>query len=324
MRLHGKVSSSGSDSTRSASLNRLGAIAVLAVAASAFAQPPMEPVGATLRYEVALPGSTWGSSVTIQPGERVEWRAVVSYTGTEPAVALGQVFYQPVLSNVDHEGAETTRDNLGAWRYLTQPGVPHRDRLEASEGETTQTLLDYGRVVYTFTSRSTSAGSSGAITGHRHTSGGLPAPGGFFRIAGSNNPTWYPASIPNGSVDLNNQILWGVVSDNNSAASTWFVTGTQNLTIFRQAFIASTDAPLFGERVVTINSESATLRRAGGGAGTDDTRFMTWARQGEGGSTATIRVGVEYIPATITIVPGPGVAVPLLAAAWWPLRRKRR
>jgi hypothetical protein len=234
------------------------------------------------------------------------------------------VFYQPVLSNVDHEGAGTTRDNLGAWRYLTQPGVPHRDRLEASEGETTQTLLDYGRVVYTFTSRSTSAGSSGAITGHRHTSGGLPAPGGFFRIAGANNPNWYPASIPNGSVDLNNQILWGVVSDNNSAASTWFVTGTQNLTIFRQAFIASTYAPLFGDRIVTITSESATLRRAGGGAGTDDTRFMSWALAGEGGTAASIRVGVEYIPATITIVPGPGVAVPLLAAAWWPLRRKRR
>jgi hypothetical protein len=51
---------------------------------------------------------------------------------------------------------------------------------------------------------------------------------------------------------------------------------------------------------------------------------MSWALAGEGGTAASIRVGVEYIPATITIVPGPGVAVPLLAAAWWPLRRKHR
>lgn len=301
-----------------------GVIGLAGAAQIALAQPPMEPIGATLRYEVALPGGTWGSSVTIQPGERVEWRAVVSYTGTDSAFALGQVFYQPVLSNVDNEGAGATQDTLGVWRNLSQPGVP-RDRLEAFEGESTETLVSYGRVVYAFTSRGTTPGNSGAITGHRHYLGGFPGPAGsWLRLAGSFNTNWYPATIPNGTVELNSQILWGVVSDNNAATSTWFVSGTQNLTIFRQAFIASTDAPQFGDRVVTINSESATLRRAGGGAGTDDTRFMTWARQGEGGLTATIRVGVEYIPATITIVPGPGVVVPVLAAVWWPVRRRRR
>ncbi|GEM_PF-1263631 len=43
------------------------------------------------------------------------------------------------------------------------------------------------------------------------------------------------------------------------------------------------------------------------GGGSDDTRFMTWALPGENGSTATVRVGVEFLPATIIIVPGPGV-----------------
>ena len=47
-------------------------IAVTGVAASAFGQITMEPIAATLRYEVALPGGPWSSSVTINPGDRVE------------------------------------------------------------------------------------------------------------------------------------------------------------------------------------------------------------------------------------------------------------
>jgi hypothetical protein len=282
----------------------------------------MLPVGAALRYEVALPGGTWGSSVSIQPGQRVEWRAVVTYTGTEDAAALGQMFYQPILSNVDNDGTASTQDRLGDFRPPSN-FPPQTDRLEAAEGETTDVLPSYGRVVYAFTGRSSTPGSSGFLTGHRHWSGGLPGPSGFLRIAGGFNTSWYPASIPNGTVALNNQILWGVVSDNNAPTSTWYVAGTQNLTIFRQAFIASTDAPFFGERIVTITSESATLRRAGGGAGVDDTRFMTWARQGEGGPTATIRVGVAYIPATIIIVPGPGASALLVAGGLVATRRRR-
>jgi hypothetical protein len=306
-------------------------VSLAGAAQVAFAQPPMEPIGPTLRYEVSLPGGNWGSSVTIQPGDRVEWRAVVSYMGSEPAVALGQIYYQPILSNIDNDGAGEGIDTLGVWRNggvsgqgntLIQQGL-----LSAEDGASSSPIaFGYGRVMYGFTSRSTTAGSSGGLIGHRHTNGANSAPAGsWMRVAGSNNPQWYAQGpIINITAEINNRILWGVVSDNNTQTSTWFVTGTQNLTIFRQAFIASTDAPESGERMIVLTSESATLRRSGGGAGTDDTRFMTWARQGEGGSTASIRVGVEYIPATITIVPGPGVAVPLLAAAWWPLRRKRR
>ena len=296
----------------------------------ALAQPPMEPIGAMLRYEVSLPGGTWGSSVTIQPGERVEWRAVVSYTGSEPAVALGQIYYQPILSNIDNNGAGEGIDTLGVWRNggvsgqgntLIQQGL-----LSAEDGASSSPIaFGYGRVMYGFTSRSTTAGSSGGLIGHRHTNGANGAPAGsWMRVAGSNNPQWYAQGpIINITAEINNRILWGVVSDNNTQTSTWFVTGTQNLTVFRQAFIASTDAPESGERMIVLTSESASLCRSGGGAGTDDTRFMTWARQGEGGSMASIRVGVEYIPATITIVPGPCVGLVGGTAALLFARRQR-
>lgn len=303
-------------------------VALAGVAGIANAQVQQEPIGATLRYQVAVNGGAWGSNVTIAPGDRVEWRAVLNFTGTQAAAALGRIYYQPVFGNVDNAGAGANQDNLGAWRNGGASGQGNttlaQGLLSAAEGNNSGALADYGRVVFGFTSRSTTAGSSGALTGIRHNSdGGSPA-GSFIRIAGTNNGTWYPASQPNGSVALNNQILWGVVADNNTATSTWFSAGTQGVVIFRQAFIASTDAPVGTDRIVSLNSEAATLQRAGGSSGTDDTRFMTWAAAGEGGSTATIRSGVAYEGATITIaVPAPG-AVALLGLGGLVAGRRRR
>jgi hypothetical protein len=298
-------------------------VALAGIAGAASAQVTQSPIGATLRYEVSINGGAWGSSVDALPGDRVEWRAVVSLNQGFSAAALGRVYYQPVISNADNDGG--SQDQLGAWRNGGTSGQGNttlaQGLLSAAEGANSGALASYGRVVYGFTSRSTTAGNSGALTGFRHSGGSAGAPAGsFIRIAGGNNTQWYPASIPNGTTALNNQILWGVVSDNNSATSTWFASGTQNLVIFRQALILSdaTDA-----RTLSINSEAATLQRAGGGSGTDDTRFMTWALAGEGGSTATLRVGVEYVAGTINVVPTPG-AVALLGLGGLVAARRRR
>lgn len=297
-------------------------VALAGVAGIANAQVPMEPVGATLSYQVALPGGAWGSSVVAPVGTRVEWRAVLNFTGTQAAQALGRIYYQPVFSNADNTG---TTDNLGAWRNGGNSGQGNttlaQGILSLAEGNNSASLADYGRVHYGFTSRSTTAGSSGSLTGIRHNSdGGSPA-GSFIRIAGTNNPTWYPGNIPNGTVPLNNQILWGVVSDNNSSTNTWFQAGTQGVVIFRQAFIVGDQ----DARTITLNSEAATLQRAGGSAGTDDTRFMTWAAAGEGGSNATIRAGVAYNGAEIIVpaIPAPG-AVALLGLGGLVAGRRRR
>jgi uncharacterized protein (TIGR03382 family) len=298
-------------------------VALAGIAGAASAQVTQSPIGATLRYEVSINGGAWGSSVDANPGDRVEWRAVVSYTGTAAPAALGRIYYQPVISNADNDGG--SQDQLGAWRNGGASGQGNttlaQGLLSAADGNNAGALASYGRVVYGFTSRSTTAGSSGGLTGIRHSGGSAGAPAGeFLRVAGSGNPNWYPANIPNGTVDLNNQILWGVVSDNNTATSTWYTAGTQNVVIFRQAFIASADDSV---RSLTLTSESATLRRAGGGAGTDDTRSMLWARTGEAGSTGTIRVGVQYIPATINIIPTPGAAALLGLGGLVAARRRR-
>ena len=282
------------------------------------------------QYQVALPGGAWGSSVSVNPGDRVEWRVVLSYVGTRDAVALGRVYYQPVFSNVDNDGADAQVDRLGDWRNggisgqgntTLQPGM-----LSAAEGQSSSVLPSYGRVVYGFTSRSTNSTSSGALTGFRHSAGSDGAPdGSFLRIAGSFNPLWYPESIPNGSIELNNRIFRGVVSDNNSPTSSWFAPGTQNIVLFRQSFIASSETSDL-ERIVRLYSEQASLQRAGGSAGTDDTRFMTWAMAGESGSNATLRTGpplMQYIAAEIRIAPAPGAIAAIAMCGVVQLRRRR-
>lgn len=295
------------------------------------AQIVQEPIMATLTYQVALPGGAWGSSVEVGAGQRVEWRAVLSFTGTANAAALGRIYYQPVLSNVNNIGTVEQVDRLGEWRNGGSSGQGNTTLstglLSAAEGSTSNSLPSYGRVVYGFTSRSTTAGNSGALTGHRHTGGSDGAPAGsHIRIAGSNAAQWYvPGPILNPTVEVvNRSILWGVVSDNNTATSTWFAAGTQNVVIFRQAFIPSIEGP--DVQYVTINSESATLQRAGGSSGSDDTRFMTWALPGEGGATASVRAGVQYVGASIAVLrnfPSPGVLGLLAVSGVWALRRRR-
>lgn len=304
-------------------------VALAGIAGVASAQITQEPVGASLRYEVAVNGGAWSSTVNANPGDTVEWRAVLNITA-QGAQALGSIFYQPVIVNADNTGP--SMDMLGAWRNGGVSGQGNttlaQGLLSVADGQNSGPLSSYGRVRFGFTSRSTTTGNSGALTGFRHAASddtninGLSASGGFglIRIAGSNNASWYPESIPAGSVALNNQILWGVVSDNPAPTSTWFLGGTTDLVLFRQSLTLSdaTDA-----RQICITSEAATLFRAGGSAGTDDTRYMRSAAAGEGGATATIRNGVEYMAGCINVVPAPG-AVALLGLGGLVAGRRRR
>lgn len=247
-------------------------------------------IGATLRYEVALPGGTWGSSVTINPGDRVEWRAVVNFTGTQAAAALARIRYQPVLSNADNEGA---MDQVGDFRILPNP------LLDVSEGQSTQSLATYGRVTYAMSLAPT-------YLAHRHSGGTNGAPAGdYIRIALTSGTQWYPPS--GGGTTLNS-----VVSDNQNTA---LLTGTQNLTIFRQAFIASSDVPAT-VRTLSLYSEA-------GATGNVDEPLMTWALPGESTTTATVRTAVAFIPATINIVPAPSVLTLSTLSVFAASRRRR-
>lgn len=285
----------------------MSALALMFSAATCFAQPV--PVGAVLEYQVALPGGPWGHEVFAPVGTRVEWRVVLRFTGTQAAVALGRLYYQTIIFPVMMNGS--SQDQLGAWRNGGISGQTNttiaQGLLSQAEGNSSNMLADYGRVHFGFTQRSTVAGSSGPLMAHRHFPGQRGAPVaspcgddtdltgyGFMRIAGANLTDWYPGVCP-ANCPPSNGVLWGNVADNNSTTSTWFLAGTQEIPIFRQAFISGNATP----RRVTITSEQASIATVYAPL---NERSMTWALAGEGGSTASVRVGLEVIPAVIRVM----------------------
>jgi hypothetical protein len=293
---------------------RLVVLAAFA-AGLAHAQPPMEPIGATMRFEAFDPlRNQWVTDLPAAPGQTIEWRTVITYTGSINAAALGRVFYQPVIVNADNTDAGDGLDTLGPWRNAGLSGQGNstlaQGLLSFADGNTTGPIANgYGRVHYGFTSRSTTPGSSGPLIAHRHAPQGVlnepPIGGqqiqsgfGFMRIAGANSINFYHREVVQcGIVPCFEQLYWGPVADNSAASSTWFAPGTQNLVILRQTLtLSDANTP----RDLALTAEAWTLQRAGGGTAAE-TRFMTWARQGEGGPTATIRVGVEYIPLRIRV-----------------------
>jgi hypothetical protein len=240
-----------------------------------------------LEYQVAVDGGPWGSLVAIQPGQRAEWRAVVTFTGTPSPVALGSIGYQPVLSNVDNTGAGDAVDSLGAFRG--PPGVG--SVLSEAEGDNSSPLASYGRVNY--------RGSTGGLDAYRHSNGSDGAPlGEYIRVASTGFPTWNSSG--------------NVVTLNSSAVSTNFIAGTQSMVIFRQAFIASTDIPA-DFRFITLSSSA-----------NPGSELARWALQGEGGSTASLTTGIEFVSATIQVVPSPAGLALAGVAGLGLLRRSRR
>lgn len=252
-------------------------------AMSAIAQPSTR-----LEYQVAVDGGAWGASVGLLPGQRAEWRAVLTFTGTQAAAALGSIAYQPVFSNVDNSGAGTAVDSLGVFRG--PPGVGAI--LSLAEGANSGPLATYGRVGY--------RGSPNlSLDSFRHSAGSGGAPAGeYIRIAQAGFSNWASAG--------------SVISENSSATSTNFISGTQSMVIFRQAFIASTDVSP-GFRFVTLTSS------ADPGA-----VFARWALAGEGGPTASLTSEIQFVPAVIQIIPTPtGLALAGLTGLGL-LRRQRR
>ncbi len=293
----------------------LGSFCAVALLARCGVAQTQEPIGATMHFEFATQCEAWQPHfIGALPGQRVEWRIVMTFTGTQAAAALGRIRYQPIVVNADITGSGAAVDQLGAWKNNGISGQGNttlaQGLLSVADGNNSCALANgYGRVRYGFTSMSTAAGSTGPLTAHVHTYGdGLNTPysvnnfkhlpgSAFWRISGANSPQWYP---PPGTIcgPIPCPTIYSVVSDNNNVTSTWFVSGTQQIVIFRQAITLSSDT---GSRGLALLCEPTTLQLAGG---TNATYFMTWAAAGEGGSTATIRNGVEFRTGFISIVFG--------------------
>ncbi len=305
------------------------------LAGAAGAQVTYEQGGATVRFQVFDPAANggaglWTSTRTAFPGQQVEWRVVVSYTGTRTDLfALGEARYQPTVSNADNVGTGAAADQIGAWRNggNSGNGLPG-SMLSTAEGESGAPLATYGRVNYGGVAAN--AATNNGHTLFRHTAGSEGAPtGNWLRIAGSFVSQWprelnFP--IPPLDVTANdiNRILLGTaalqVSQSLDAAH--HTAGTQNLVVLRQALVLSNAT---STRTIQISSFRESFGRVGGVSGADegdDRRYIAW-QTGPSDNWGHRTIEPVIIPATITFIPSPGAGAVVCAAGLMFARRRR-
>lgn len=300
-------------------------VAMVVCAGHALAQTTFEPNGGQLRFEVLNPQTgTWGSTYPdALSGEQVEFRVVASYVGTRTDLfAMGEVLYQPTISNVDNTGAGSQADQIAPYRNGGNSGNSVAgSMLSSAEGGIVAPLPGgYGRVGFGGTS--TTATGSNTMTSFRHNSDNGSPPGSWIRLAGTFVSQW-PAQYVNVAPDATaiNRILRGISSQQQSQAlnSTFHIAGTQNVVIFRQAIILSDSDEVREMQISTFNEA---FRRVGGTTSTDDTRYMTW--QTGAADSGSHRTSVTIVPATIWVnVPAPGAAAVACVGLVLASRRRR-
>ncbi len=288
-----------------------------------------EPLAGRLEAQVFNPATNaWGNALTVAPASRIEFRFIVSYTGTNTNVfALGGITYQPTFSNIDNTASDGGIDQTLPWRNNGNQGSTiANSMLSASDGQSGNSLTSYGRVVYGDTASSTT--SLNAITTHRHggdfASNNAPT-GSWRRLAGNSVITWplptlsqAEATAPN----LNN-INRGIFANQTGITNpvggnnTLHVSGTQNLIIFRGALQLS---DLATARTIDLSSAAGTQQRIGAVNSPNDTRFMTWQINNFG---TTTQVGVQTLPATIQVVPAPTTTAVIAGLLLTAARRRR-
>lgn len=180
-------------------LSHILAVSSLAVlAGSARGQP--YPFETELRFQARHFDQThnlgWAGSVTAMPGDRIEVRAVVSYTGTSTVYGLGQIVFQPMISDWSVNDA-----------VIGTPGTPNNEGIGPLGSNTSIPpgyVYDlpglYGRIIPWAGSNTT---TSSYYKGHVHVN-----PDGtgrtYLRIARSDVTNWVGLGPTAGSGALNN------------------------------------------------------------------------------------------------------------------------
>lgn len=290
---------------------------------------PNSGVGAARLTFQVWNGSSWSDSVTVDQtssNRQVEVRAVLSYTGTRTdLLGLGELLYQPTLSNADNSGANT--DGFGAWRNGGISGnAVANSMLNEAEGNNGAPLASYGRV--RFGGIASDPSTSNVLTTFRHggdaAQAGAPA-GTWLRAAGSFAVNWPIAYTGTGTANDTNAILRGVSAQQASqaVAGTNWVGGTTGLVLFRQAVLVSSDG---GPRTLTLSSFIESVRRVGGPTSTDNRRWVGWQTGAADSGTGTTghRTLVTFEGATINVIIPSPASVALLGLGGLVAARRRR
>ncbi len=295
------------------------AVVLVALAGSAAQAQAPYPAETNLRFEV-WDGGQWTNQVNAHPGDRIEWRAVISYVGTRTDVqGLAECLFQPIIPNADNDGP--IMDEIGPWRNGGVTGnvmsgfdLPST-MLSVAEGEYGGPLTSYGRVRFGAIA-STETGSN-ILSTFRHAGGSGGAPdGSWIRLAGNFVSIWPVAGDgSNWSAADSNWLLRGISIAQEShthpsfsgGVNPYWRGGTQDVVIFRQAIIIGDIA---AERTLEITAAESAFRRAAMQPNTtDNRRYVSWYTEDYQSFSAAYRASLSTITSARAIVTVPAPAV---------------
>ncbi len=301
----------------------LSALAGSASVVFAQGTPQAYPLESEIRLEV-WNGSSWGNTVSASPGQQVEYRVVINYTGPRTdLIGLGDSRYQVSFSNTDNTGP--SRDALVAF-----PGdgtsTFQQNMLTAADGENGSPLPAYGRTGFDYYGQF--AGFLNRLRIFRHggdsPQAGAPS-GSWLRVAGEFVTSWPDAQLPGvPTLQQGNAILRGIASAQLAPEvpvglpNTRFRGGVSDLVVFRHAVVLS---DLVDEREVTLSIAEGSLQRAVSNSSSDDRRFIKW-HESRVGALGSYRTSVAIVPATI-VIPAPSIASTFALAGLVATRRRR-
>lgn len=304
---------------------RLAVIGAIAGSALAAAQPPVET---QLRYEIRRydPANNLGWVNAIQfavPGDRFEVRAVVSYIGTSSVHGLGQIIFQPIITNWTAGDSLITQDIDGAGPSTLQGIGPMGSNTSSPPGYVNDQPGSYGRIS-PFAGANTT--TSTFYRGHVHVnpdgSGGT-----YLRIARNDVTNWLGVGPSSGAGAVNNTnggggitVAQGTIGAGRPTTFPPQNNNLQNIVVFKFSFqlsAATADRP-----IMQISTPSSGIGRstAASSYGQPDTRWYSAADQT---SPGLYRSDVEVIPATLFVVPSPSGALVLAGASCLARRRRR-
>jgi hypothetical protein len=243
---------------------------------------------------------TWGSSIIAAPGDSIDIRVRVSYTGTQAPLGLGEFIFQPTLSHwIPTKDIMAPLVNNGLGGQHTTP-----------IGAVADAPGQYGRVMpYAVVGMS----ATSFLRGHVNDAGGTT----YLRIAQNQVTSWIGgAGNTTGGSGVNLR-QWNVTGGGRSVfPDPPFSSALTDIVVFKFGVtlgagtggrVMVADAPLGA-----IWSQAPSIGAHVGWYGTPDE------------VAPSIRALPTVLAATITVVPAPGVGVLGLAGTALLVRRRRR
>lgn len=241
-----------------------------------------------LDYQVRIPGVTnWSSNVSALPGQTVEFRALVTYTGSVPAFGFASGGLQPVVSH---------------WVPGNDVLLPFRTTGGGPTGGVDLDSGQYGRI-NPFANSGIS--TSNALRGHtNNVINGVR----YLRIAQNNATNWVGVGPTSGSARANNFSGSGGVQLNQRAPN--LPPEIPNTPVF-DGRLEDVEVIRFG---ITIGTEiGRTMEVTTPAAGillteaTGNTRAFSWYDRPTALPNQFVYGAVTVVPASIVVVPSPGV-----------------